>query len=211
MSDVFSQLNAGTSVTAGLRHVKKGDVTAPAAPVAAAKAAASARPAPAAAAASKPARTALEGKKWMVEYHKNDPSVTVQGSLKETVYVYKCEGSTIAVRGKVNAITLDGCKKTAILVESAMAGVELVNCSGCKVQVTGTVATISVDKCDGTQLILSRDATSADIISAKSSELNIIVPGASEDDEYKEHAIAEQFISKYVDGKFVTTAVEHTA
>lgn len=30
------------------------------------------------------------------------------------------------------------------------------------------------------------------IMSAKSSELNIVVPGATEDDEYSEHAIPEQ-------------------
>ena len=50
----------------------------------------------------------------------------------------------------------------------------------------------------------------ADIVSAKSSEINVIVPGATDEDEYKEHPIAEQFISKYVNGKFVTECMSHT-
>jgi len=213
MASVFSQLNSGTGVTSGLRHVKKGDLAAPPAGVAVAKApAAPARSSASAPAASKPPRTVLEGKKWAVEYHVNEPAIVLeQVRLQETVYVYKCEGTAVEVSAKVNQITLDSCKKTSLVFVSAMSGIELVNCQGCKVHVKGSVATITVDKCDGTQLILSREAMGANIISAKSSELNIIVSGATDEDEYKEHAIAEQFVSKYVNGKFVTTVVEHTA
>ena len=49
------------------------------------------------------------------------------------------------------------------------------------------------------------------VISAKSSELNIIVPGATDDDEFKEHAIAEQFVSKYDGKSWSTVAMAHTA
>ena len=51
------------------------------------------------------------------------------------------------------------------------------------------------------------------VISAKSSELNIIVPGATDDDEFKEHPIPEQFMSKYnaSTGKWSTECVAHTA
>lgn len=125
--------------------------------------------------------------------------------------MYRCDGSVIEVKGKVNQITIDSCSKTALVFDSALAGLDVVNSSGCKVQVRGKVATISVDKCEGTQLILSREATAADIISAKSSELNIIVPGKTDADEYKEHAIPEQFISKYVNGKYVTKTLDHAA
>mmetsp|Transcript_10508 Transcript_10508/g.28603 ORF Transcript_10508/g.28603 Transcript_10508/m.28603 type:complete len:487 (+) Transcript_10508:68-1528(+) len=217
MAAVFSQINSSANgITGGLRHVSKGDKSTPPPPVATVKASAAtpkaAGPGPSAAAAAKPPRKALEGKKWMVEHFKNESAIVVdQATLKETVYIFKCEGSTVQVKGKVNQITIDSCKKTSVVFDAAMAGLELVNCVGCKVQVTGTVATISVDKCEGTQLILSRDSLSADVISAKSSELNIIVPGKTEADEYKEHAIPEQFISKYANGKWVTTTLEHTA
>ena len=51
----------------------------------------------------------------------------------------------------------------------------------------------------------------AEIISAKTDGLNIIVPG-KEGEEYKEHGIPEQFLSKYDQktGKFNTGIVAHS-
>ena len=42
------------------------------------------------------------------------------------------------------------------------------------------------------------------------SDEEIVVPGATDNDEYKEHPIPEQFVSKYVNGKFVTECMAHT-
>ena len=72
--------------------------------------------------------------------------------------------------------------------------------------------TFTVDKCSGTQLILNRDSLNAEVVSAKSSELNIVVPGATDDDEFKEHAIPEQFVSKWDEkgAKWVTNSMAHT-
>jgi adenylyl cyclase-associated protein len=38
---------------------------------------------------------------------------------------------------------------------------------------------VSIDKTDGCQVYLSKDSLSAEIITAKSSEMNILVPDAS--------------------------------
>lgn len=54
---------------------------------------------------------------------------------KQTVYIYKCVNSTIQVKGKVNSITLDSCKKTAVVFEDAISMVEFVNCQSVKCQV----------------------------------------------------------------------------
>ena len=70
--------------------------------------------------------------------------------------------------------------------------------------------TFTVDKCSGTQLILNKASLAAEIISAKSSELNIIVPGENEGDEFKEFAIPEQFVSKWTGDKWVTESMAHT-
>lgn len=44
----------------------------------------------------------------------------------------------------------------------------------------GTVPTISVNKTEGCQIYLSKDALSCDIISAKSSEMNVLIPGGDD-------------------------------
>lgn len=43
-------------------------------------------------------------------------------------------------------------------------------------QVMGKVPTISINKTDGCHVYLSQDSLSCEIISAKSSEMNILVP-----------------------------------
>ena len=46
-------------------------------------------------------------------------------------------------------------------------------------QVTGAVPTVSIEKTDGCMLYLSRESLNAVIVSAKSSEMNILVPDAT--------------------------------
>lgn len=63
-------------------------------------------------ATSKPPKFELEGKKWAVEFHKNNPNLVIENTeTNQSVYVYKCEGSTLKIEGKVNNLVLDGCKK----------------------------------------------------------------------------------------------------
>ena len=48
-------------------------------------------------------------------------------------------------------------------------------------QVMGTVPTITIDKADGLQMFLSKDSLQVEIVSAKSSALNVMVPQANGD------------------------------
>ena len=105
---------------------------------------------------------------------------------------------SLAPPRQINAIVLDGCKKCQIVFADVVSGVELVDCDACKVQVTGTVHTISIDKSQGIQVILNEQSLGAEVLTAKCSELNVIVPGSEfESGEYKEFALPEQFISKW--------------
>lgn len=182
----------------------------PAAPAAAAgsAAAAAARAKPAA-----PPRLECEqGRKWVVENHVGNREIVIeQTEPKQTVYIFNCSGSTIQVRGKVNAITMDKCTRTGLLFDQVVATCELVNCAGVEVQCTGAVPTVAVDKCDGCQLYLPRGSLeSTDITTAKSSEVNVVVPGATEDAEPVESAIPEQFVTRFRGGRWVTEPVAHS-
>uniref|UniRef100_A0A8D3D7E0 Adenylyl cyclase-associated protein n=1 Tax=Scophthalmus maximus TaxID=52904 RepID=A0A8D3D7E0_SCOMX len=73
-------------------------------------------------------------------------------------------------------------------------------------QVIGKVPTISINKTDGCHVYLSKDSLSCEIISAKSSEMNILVP--NDDGEYSELPVPEQFKTIWDGQKFVTTATE---
>ena len=47
-------------------------------------------------------------------------------------------------------------------------------------QVLGKVPTISIDKTDGCQMYLSKDSIATEIISAKSSEMNVLIPNGED-------------------------------
>lgn len=48
----------------------------------------------------------------------------------------------------------------------------------------GSAPTISIDNTGGCQLYLSKDSLEASITTAKSSEVNVLVPGAGQDDDW---------------------------
>jgi len=50
----------------------------------------------------------------------------------------------------------------------------------------------------------------ASITTAKSSEVNVLVPDATDNSDMLEHALPEQFIHTYKDGQFVTCPVLHS-
>lgn len=123
-----------------------------------------------------------DGKKWLIEYQKNNSNLLVdQAEMNNVVYMFRCEGSTLTVKGKVNNIVLDSCKKCSLLFDSVVASIEFVNCQSVQMQVLGFVPTVSIDKTDGCQMYLSKDSLGVEIVSSKSSEMNILLPEANGD------------------------------
>ena len=147
----------------------------------------------------------LRGKKWAIE---NQPKGSVvqlgedECNIKQTVYIYNCEGATIQINGKVNTVTVDNCKKTNVIFTNLMGGCELVNCKGVKVQANGACPTVAVDKTDGVTIYAGETCyRTLSVIASKSSEMNISWPGATADDAWNEACIPEQYQHKLVDGK----------
>ena len=87
-------------------------------------------------ATQKPPKFQLEGKKWIVEFQRNNSGLVIEDTeVNQSVYVYKCDGSTIQVKGKVNNVILDSCKKTAVVFKSVVSSCEFINCQSVQMQV----------------------------------------------------------------------------
>jgi len=160
---------------------------------------------------AKPARTELESNKWIVEWHNGNKNIVISDTeTRQTVYIYKCENSVIQVKGKVNSIAMDGCKKTGLAFEHAIASVEVVNCQSVEVQILGKVPAIAVDKTDGCQLMLSAECLGAEIVTSKVSEMNINLPNPTPGGDPIERPVPEQFKTIIKNGtSLVTEAVQH--
>jgi len=217
-SSLFASLNKGDAVTTGLKHVTSDMKTKNLPPeerVSVVPAASAPPPTKTkenivgGAPGSKPARFEREGVKWAVEHQVGNKSIVIsETNPKQTVYIYKCADSVIQVTGKVNHITADGCIRTGIVFEDAIAACEAVNCTSLQIQVTGKVPSIAIDKCSGVQVYLSKSSLETEIITSKSSEMNISIP---KDNDIIELPVPEQYVTKVVNGKLVTETVAHAA
>jgi len=152
----------------------------------------------------------LQDKKWVVEWQENNQNIQItETELRQTIYIYKCEKSVVQISGKVNSITLDGCKRVAVVFSDAVAQVELVNCNACEIQITGRVPSVAIDKCSGVQVYLSKNGLETEIVSSKSDSMNVLIPDPAGGVDPIEIAIPEQFKTTVAKGKLVTHAVEH--
>lgn len=116
------------------------------------------------------------------EYQKNKTDLLVDNAeMNNVVYMFKCQDSTITIKGKINSIVIDSCKKCSILLDSLVSSIEFVNCQSVQMQVLGIVPIISIDKTDGCQMYLSKESIGVEIISSKSSEMNVMIPTGNGD------------------------------
>ncbi|XP_060536871.1 adenylyl cyclase-associated protein 1-like [Cylas formicarius] len=154
----------------------------------------------------KPPVFTRDGKKWVIEYQKGNHNLAVENAeMNNVVYLFKCFDSTVTIRGKINSVVIDSCRKTAVVIDSIVAAVEFINCQSVQMQMFGKVPTISIDKTDGCQVYLSAESLDVEIVSSKSSEMNVLVPKGNGD--YVELPVPEQFKTTILPNKTLQTVV----
>jgi adenylyl cyclase-associated protein len=213
MSAVFQEISSGKPVTSGLRKVtddmKTKNRTDRAGIVSAGEK--NGRSNSPAFSKSGPPKLELQVRKWVVENQIGRKNLVIDDcDSKQSVYIFACKDSVLHIKGKVNNITVDKCTKMGIVFTDVVAACEIVNCNGVEVQCQGSAPTISVDNTAGCQLYLSKDALKASITTAKSSEINVLVPSTDADADWGEHSLPQQFVHVYKNGQFVTTPVSHS-
>lgn len=148
---------------------------------------------------------------WMFENLEGDSGLVLgdEATMSHNVVVINCKNITLQVKTKkVKSICIDGCEKVNVVCGNVLSTVELVNSDRCKVQTIGTVNSFAIDKCNGVGIILSKESIGAELVSSKSSEMNVTIPDqAGEDGDIIELPIPEQFVTKVTGPKKLTTEV----
>lgn len=86
--------------------------------------------------AEKPPVFQRDGKKWIIEHQKNNPNLVVENAeMNNVVYMFKSVNSTLTVKGKINSVVIDSCKKCSVVFDSLVSSVEFVNCQSVQMQV----------------------------------------------------------------------------
>jgi adenylyl cyclase-associated protein len=157
--------------------------------------------------AKKPPRCEAAEGKWFIEYQEDNPSIEITAKdARETVYIYKCTKTTVKVNGKLNSIIIDSCKRVGLVFETTISCVETVNSQSIQIQVLNTCPTVSIDKTDGCQVFLTKKSLNCEIVSAKSSEMNISI--CEDNGDYTEFPLPEQYKSTWDGKKFVTICTD---
>ncbi|KAG1803580.1 adenylate cyclase associated N terminal-domain-containing protein [Suillus plorans] len=214
---VFADLNRGADVTRGLRKVDKSEMTHKnpalrAGNVVPASAKKPVKPTkPQALMGKKPAKFALEGNKWIIEYQENESALEVANAdITQVINLFACKNTTVIIKGKVNAVTLVNCTKTSVLVESVVSSVSITKSPSFALQITGVAPTIQIDSTDSGQIYLSKQCLGVEITTAKCSAVNVSLPVEGEEDGvFEEQAVPEMLKTVVQNGKLVTTIVEH--
>lgn len=221
MGAVFAQLNQGTGVTAGLRKVDKsemthknpslrassvvtGDTARPKSPGPQAK------PKPAHMKQKKPPKMELDGNKWIIENYENEQSLALPAvELNHSVSLYHCKNTTLQIKGKFNAIFMNECEKTNVVIDSLVSSIDVIKSKKFAFQIMGSVPAITVDGCDSGTLYVSRESVGIDIYTSKTTAFNVYVPGETEEDDFVECPIPEQIKSTIKGKGLVSEIVEH--
>lgn len=235
MGAVFDQLNRGEAVTSGLRKVDKSEMTHKN-PSLRAGSAVSERPSsndsinrsrsPAPQTKPKPesirgknipgsapkkeGKKYLDGNKWIIENFDNPSApIEVEVALSQSILITGCKNATIRFIGKANAVSLDNCSRTNLIIDSLVSSVDVIKSPNFALQVIGSLPTVLLDQVDGAAIYLSKDSLHTEIFTSKCTSVNINLPPKSEDDDYKEVPLPEQLRTYIKDGQLVSEIVEH--
>ncbi|KAK0672756.1 putative adenylyl cyclase-associated protein [Cercophora samala] len=219
---VFSELNQGEAVTKGLRKVDKSEMThknpslRASSVVSEGSAARGKSPAPGkkpkpeSMRVKKPPKKVLEGNKWTIEnYDSPDQYIEIQVEMSHSLLISKCTNTTIVLKGKANAVTVENTARLSLVVDDLVSTVDAVKSQNFALQVLGTIPTVLLDQVDGAQIYFSKESKSTRVFTSKSTGVNVNVIG--EDDDYKELALPNQICSYYDEerGEMVNEIVSH--
>jgi hypothetical protein len=71
------------------------------------------------------------------EHHQGNHSLVIEDNVEmnNVVYMFNCHDSTLTVKGKLNSVFLDSCRKSSVVFDSLVSSVEFVNCQSVQMQV----------------------------------------------------------------------------
>ena len=217
---VFADLNKGSDVTLRLHKVDKSEMThknpqlrkeAPVKPLPSNKPT-SLRKAENVGPAKSPRKELVDGCKWVIENFTEASApepIEITVDKTQSVFIGNTSGVTIVLKGKGNAVSVSETRKTGVIMESLISGIDVIKSFKFGVQMTGVVPLISVDKCDEGSIYMSPESVDAasQVVTSNSSAININV---MQGDDFVELPVPEQLSHTIRNGKIVSEVIEHT-
>ncbi|TKA77810.1 hypothetical protein B0A55_04589 [Friedmanniomyces simplex] len=165
-----------------------------------------------AAAKEKPApKKELDGNKWLIEnFDSPSQPIEVEVALTQSLLISRCKNTTILLKGKANAISIDNCPRLQLLVDTLVSSVDVIKSPNFAVQITGAVPTVLLDQVDGGSIYLGKESLATEVFTSKCSSINVVLPPENEEEgDSREVPLPEQMRTVVRGGKLVSEIVEH--
>ncbi|KAA8573333.1 hypothetical protein EYC84_003820 [Monilinia fructicola] len=161
----------------------------------------------------KPPVKKLEGNKWIIENYENEPApIEIEASISHSILISRCSKTTIMIKGKANAISIDNSPRLSLIVESLVSSIDVIKASNFALQVLGVLPTIMMDQVDGAQIYLGKESLNTEVFTSKCSSVNVLLQDLETEEgegDYKEVPLPEQLRTWIEDGKVRSEIVEH--
>lgn len=144
-------------------------------------------------------------------FEKESQPIEIEAEINHSILISKCSNTTIVIRGKANAVTIENTNRLSLVLDSLVSSVDVVKSQNFALQVLGSIPTVLMDQIDGAQVYFSKESAATRIFSSKSSGINLNVI-AGEDEDYKELPLPAQICTYYDEGKgdLVNEIVSHS-
>ncbi|EDS89370.1 adenylylcyclase-associated protein, putative, partial [Entamoeba histolytica HM-1:IMSS] len=132
--------------------------------------------------------------KWDISYHNGNKNIEIDGTFQDSIYIFKCENSAVKVNGKINCISVDGCKKLTLICDTIVSYVEVINCNSIDIRVIELTPTVNIDKSQSVNVHLSEKALDGNttVNTSKCDAVNISFPNPEDKEDEVEYPIPEQ-------------------
>jgi len=160
----------------------------------------------------KPPKKELDGNKWIIEnFDTPTEPIEIHAEINHSILITRCKSTTLRIHGKANAISIDNSPKFSLILDSLVSSVDVIKCPNFAVQILEKVPTILMDQVDGASVYLGRESLGTEVFTSKCTGVNVNLPpkSESEEEDFVESPVPEQFRSFVRDGKLVTEIVEH--
>lgn len=131
---------------------------------------------------SKPPRMEFEGKKWAIEYQRDQQMLEISdGDMRYSVYMFNCVNTNLIVTNKLNVITLgifinniDKCTNCKVQMKSGLiSSVEITNSKKIEVHADDVLPFVNINSTDGVQVFLNDKSIQTKVCTNTATAVNV--------------------------------------
>ncbi|RDW85453.1 hypothetical protein BP5796_03778 [Coleophoma crateriformis] len=135
------------------------------------------------------ARIELVKQMWILENFESQ-TLEIEASISHSILISNCNESTIHIKSKANAVSVDGSSRLSVMIDSLVSSFDVIKSPNFAMQVLGTLPIVLLDQVDGAEIYLGENSLSTEIYSSKCGGINLYLQRGEE--EYEEIPIPQQ-------------------